>query len=90
MFWVSDEGIGIDPGDLPRVFDRFYQVDQSATRSYGGVGLGLHIVSELVAGMNGRIEVQSTPGSGSTFTVTLPFAQPQDLDTDRPTTTSAV
>jgi signal transduction histidine kinase len=83
-FWVSDGGIGIGPEDLHRIFERFYQVDQSATRSYGGVGLGLHIVSGLLETIDGRIEVQSTPGTGSTFTVTVPFARLEDLEATHP------
>ena len=72
-FWVDDEGIGIGDGDLPRIFDRFYQVDQSATRSYSGVGLGLHIVHKSVEGMKGTIQVRSEPGAGSTFIVSIPL-----------------
>jgi signal transduction histidine kinase len=83
-FWVIDEGIGIQPEELPRIFERFYQVDQSATRSYGGVGLGLHIVSALVATIDGRIDVKSTPGNGSTFTVTVPFPRLEDLEAAHP------
>jgi signal transduction histidine kinase len=83
-FWVSDEGIGIEDGDLPRIFERFYQVDQSATRSHGGVGLGPHIVSGLVTTIDGTVHVESMPGAGSTFTVSVPFARPEDLQATHP------
>jgi signal transduction histidine kinase len=69
---VADTGRGIPPEDLDRIFERFYQVDKS--RAAGGLGLGLSISREIVAAHGGRIEVESTPGAGTTFTVTLPAA----------------
>jgi signal transduction histidine kinase len=71
---VSDRGRGIDPHDVPRIFDRFFQLDQSATRMHGGVGLGLHIVRGLVESLGGRIQVDSAPSVGSIFTVSIPLA----------------
>ncbi len=72
VFRVRDEGVGIPADKLPRIFDRFYQVDSSVTRQYGGVGLGLSLVKQLVSSLAGQIEVQSRPGRGSSFTVRLP------------------
>lgn len=69
---VKDTGIGIAPENQERVFDAFRQVEESATRKYGGVGLGLSIVQQLVLAMNGKISLESKLGQGSTFTVTLP------------------
>ncbi|MEQ1745916.1 MAG: ATP-binding protein [Saprospiraceae bacterium] len=73
---VSDTGIGIPAEHLSRIFDRFYQVDDSSTRKSEGTGIGLALVQELVKLMQGTITVESTPGQGTTFFVTLPYAPP--------------
>ena len=69
---VRDEGIGIDPGDQRAIFERFHQVDQSATRRFGGLGLGLYLADQLCRDLGGSLEVRSAPGQGSTFTVRIP------------------
>ena len=68
---VSDTGIGMEPGELVRIFDRFYRTDQSRARGTGGSGLGLSIVRDLLNGMGAIIDAESTPGRGSVFTVSL-------------------
>jgi signal transduction histidine kinase len=68
---VSDTGLGISPEDTEKIFDRFYRTDESRSRATGGFGLGLAIAREMVHAMGGRIAVDSTPGQGSRFTVTL-------------------
>ncbi|HEV8689809.1 MAG TPA: ATP-binding protein [Ideonella sp.] len=70
---VRDTGIGIDGETLPRLFRHFSQGDSSTARRHGGSGLGLAISQEIVELMHGRIDVQSTPGVGSTFSVSLPL-----------------
>jgi len=73
---VADTGMGIDPADLPRIFERFYRVDPARSRHTGGTGLGLSIVWHAVEHLGGTIEVDSRPGDGSCFTVRLPAAPP--------------
>ncbi len=71
---VVDSGIGIPVEAMARIFDPFFQVDGSSTREYGGTGLGLSIVKSFVSAHGGRVWAESSPGSGSTFFVTLPLA----------------
>ncbi len=75
---VADTGVGIKGEDLPYVFERFWRGDPSRARRTGGAGIGLAIVRELVRAHDGRIDVQSRPGEGSRFRVTLPASPPAD------------
>jgi signal transduction histidine kinase len=70
---VGDHGIGIEPEDLGAVFDRFHQIDRGATRRFGGLGMGLHLVQELTNDLGGTIKVQSRVGLGTVFTLSIPF-----------------
>ena len=69
---VQDEGCGIEPKHLPRLFERFYRVDQARSRELGGTGLGLAIVKHIAIAHGGEVDVQSTVGTGSTFSIKIP------------------
>jgi signal transduction histidine kinase len=71
---VADTGVGIPKDQYAKIFEKFYQVDSSETRLYGGVGLGLYIVKHFAEFLGGKVDVASQPGFGSTFTVTIPYA----------------
>jgi two-component system sensor histidine kinase SenX3 len=73
---VRDEGIGIEASDLDRIFERFYRADRARSRQTGGTGLGLAIVKHIATNHGGRVEVTSTVGRGSTFTLRLPSRSP--------------
>jgi PAS domain S-box-containing protein len=75
MVCVSDAGIGIPKKLHEKIFDRLYQIDSGGTRRYGGTGMGLAIVKEIVEVQGGRIWVESEPGKGSRFCFTLPIAE---------------
>jgi two-component system phosphate regulon sensor histidine kinase PhoR len=72
---ITDNGIGIDPKHLPRIFERFFRVDKSRSRDQGGTGLGLAIVKHIIEAHHQTINVRSTPGIGTTFTFTLKKAR---------------
>ena len=73
---ITDTGLGIEPRDQERIFERFYRVDKARSRELGGTGLGLAIVKHLVLTAGGRVAVESTPGRGSCFSVHLPLNEP--------------
>ena len=79
---VRDTGIGIAPEDQARIFQEFEQADVGSTRRFDGIGLGLTISKRIVERMSGAIAIESTPGKGSTFRVTVPL--PRDGDSDEP------
>ena len=72
---ISDTGIGIEKGDVPKIFDRFFHIDDNIQNDKPGVGLGLSIVQSIAKIHQGNVEVSSIPRKGSTFTVTLPLIQ---------------
>jgi two-component system, OmpR family, sensor histidine kinase SenX3 len=74
---VTDQGIGIAPHDVDRIFERFYRADQARSRSTGGTGLGLAIVKHIATNHGGRVDVTSELGGGSTFTLRLPARRPE-------------
>lgn len=83
VFWVRDHGIGIDPDQVDRIFDRFYQVDSSSTRRFAGAGLGLSMVRDLTQSLGGTITVESELDQGSMFRVHLPVWAPSASPADR-------
>jgi two-component system sensor histidine kinase SenX3 len=74
---VTDRGIGIGPADQQRVFERFFRVDKARSRLTGGTGLGLAIVKHVAATHDGNINLWSQPGTGSTFTLSIPRSMPR-------------
>jgi two-component system phosphate regulon sensor histidine kinase PhoR len=74
---VQDEGIGISEDALPKIFTQFYRVESPLKQEVEGTGLGLYITRSLTNALNGQLTVESTPGKGSTFTVTFPAATPE-------------
>ena len=85
---IQDTGAGIRTEDLPKIFDRFYQVDSSMSRRYEGSGIGLALVKELAILHGGNVEAESIPGQGATFTVIL--AEGPNNSMDEPTRISSV
>jgi signal transduction histidine kinase len=78
---ISDTGVGISLEELPHIFDRFYRADQS--RSTAGIGLGLSLSRAIARAHGGDITVTSVPGKGSSFTITLPKANPKSIEAEK-------
>lgn len=76
MFRVADSGIGIDPEDLPHIFDRFYKANKARPTGIGGTGLGLPIVKKVIEAHQGAVQVESIPSQGTTVTIHLPLSMP--------------
>jgi signal transduction histidine kinase len=74
-FAVKDNGMGLTRRQMRKIFDKFYQVDQTLARKAEGCGLGLSIVKFIVDAHKGKIDVESKPGKGSTFTVSIPVQE---------------
>lgn len=79
---ISDTGIGIPSEDLPKIWERFYRVDQSRTRKTGGSGLGLYVVKQIIDAHNGNIQVKSKENEGSVFTIYLEKEENNEKDTN--------
>ena len=86
---MRDTGIGIAPEQQDRIFHEFEQADSGAARQFGGTGLGLAISRRIVERMGGRIEVDSTPGAGSSFRAIVPLPAAEDEDVPRAAARSA-
>ena len=80
-FVVRDTGVGVDPKDLPHIFERFRQGDGSSTRAYRGMGIGLSLVKAFVELHGGTVAAESLPGGGTTFRVHLPKLPPPEVET---------
>ena len=68
---VEDHGIGIDPEILPRIFDRFFHLEKSGDELYSGIGIGLSITRQVILQHKGTLDVDSQPGKGAKFTISL-------------------
>lgn len=79
---VSDNGIGIEPKDQERIFEGFYRTAAAKSTGEMGTGLGLSIVKQLVERWGGELQLESTPGQGTRFTITLPIAQSAAKETE--------
>lgn len=83
VFKISDTGIGMAPEKINTMFDRFSQAEAGTTRKYGGTGLGLAITKQLVELHEGKLEVESEPGKGSVFSVSIPYKKLHSKDSSR-------